>query len=83
MTRQQIDKGFKKLNFELFETKPRCNGPFPLKIVRKRELLLFAEVALNKILEAKKNKNYFDEKQYEKFYKFALSKHYARTSNKK
>jgi hypothetical protein len=53
MNKKQIEQEWKKLNFELLENKPKIDGPYPSDIVRRRELLLFAQVHLSNIIDAK------------------------------
>lgn len=56
MNKKQIEQEWEKLNFELLENKPKIDRPYSSDIVRRRELLLFAQVHLNNIIDAK-NKN--------------------------
>lgn len=52
MKKGQIEKEFKKINDELRNNKPNFT-PYPFNIIKKREFLLFAQVHLNNILDAK------------------------------
>jgi len=54
MNRRQINQEFKKITQEIHNRSKV--SPYPLEIVRKRELLLFAEAHLGNILEAKRKK---------------------------
>jgi hypothetical protein len=62
MNKKQVNEAFKKVKFDLIEHKP-IDKLYSAAIVQKRELLLFAQVHLGNILEAKMQKN----KQKEKF----------------
>lgn len=50
MNKKEIEEEYKKLNFELFENKPKIKSPYPPDIVKRRELLLLAQVHLNNIV---------------------------------
>lgn len=64
MTNKQIEKEWRRLNFEIFENKPKLiDKPYPPDVVKKRELLLFAQVHLSNISDAKLKKD----KCYERF----------------
>ena len=56
MTKKEIDQEFKNTTLELHKGLP-SDKPFPPDVVRRRELLLFAQVHLIKILDAKHNKD--------------------------
>ena len=51
MTKQQIQKEWKKLTLEIND-KPNINGYYPSDVIRMRELLLFAQVELARIEDA-------------------------------
>lgn len=68
MTSKQIEKEFKRIDHELIENRPNISGPYPDKIVKRRELLLLAQAALNNIIGAKQDKNMKKEKFYEEIY---------------
>lgn len=53
MNKKQIKKEWERLNYELLKSKPEIEGPYPSNIVRKRELLLFAQVHLSNIIDAR------------------------------
>ncbi|MFA5772578.1 MAG: hypothetical protein WC974_07600 [Thermoplasmata archaeon] len=57
MNKKQISQEWKKLKFEIFENKPKIDGPYPPDIVKRRELLLFAQVHLTNISDAKNKKD--------------------------
>lgn len=61
MNKKQIEQEWKKLEIELFENKPKIDGPYPTDIVKRRELLLYAQVHLANILDAKSRKDRWDE----------------------
>ncbi len=50
MNKKEIEEEYKKLSFELLENKPKIKPPYPPDIVKRRELLLLAQVHLNNIL---------------------------------
>ncbi len=61
MRRQQIEKEFKKKDGELRNSKPSFT-PYPFNIIKKREFLLFAQVHLNNIVDAKFKRDKWEEK---------------------
>jgi len=61
MNEKQIENEFKKINYELRVNKPDIT-PYPPDIVKRREFLLFAQVHLNNILDAKLNKDKWEER---------------------
>ncbi len=61
MNKKQIEQEFKKIDYEL-HNKPDIEAPYPPDVVKRREFLLFAQVHLNNILEAKLKKDKWDEK---------------------
>jgi len=77
MTKEQIEKEFKKIDFELRENKPNVIGAFPDEIVKRRELLLLAQVALNNIIGAKQAKNRKEEEFYEDIYQKIIGYYYS------
>lgn len=74
MNKKEIEEEFKKLNFELFQNKPKIKAPYPPDIVKRRELLLFAQVHLSNILDAKLKKDKwierFETEMYHKIMNF-------------
>lgn len=56
MTKKQIDQGFKKNDHEFRVNKP-ISTPYPPDIAKRREFLLFAQVHLANILDAKLKKD--------------------------
>ena len=69
MKRGQIEKEFRKIDDELRNNKPNFT-PYPFDIIKKREFLLFAQVHLSNILDAKfkrdKWKERFEVEMYNK-----------------
>jgi hypothetical protein len=62
MNRKQIKQEYQKIDFELFVNKPKTM-PYSSEDVKRRELLLFAQVHLANILDAKAKRH----KRAEKF----------------
>ena len=56
MTGKEIDREFKKIDYELRVNKPDI-APYPLDVVKRREYLLFAQVHLGNIIGAKMEKD--------------------------
>ena len=63
MTKQQLQKEWKRIIKEV-HNKPKCQSPYPIEVVRVRELLLYAEVILGEIETV--DKPAFYEELYEK-----------------
>lgn len=61
MKKEQIEKEFKKKDGELRNNKPSFT-PYPFNIIKKREFLLFAQVHLNNIVDAKFKRDKWEEK---------------------
>jgi len=87
MLKRQINRKNKKIKYELFVNKPDVT-PYPPETVKRRKLLLFAQIHLSKILEAKKNKNSPMEELHTKLYRIMMEHYYGwqeikkyRTSN--
>lgn len=68
MTRKEIDKEYELLDHELFNNRPIIS-PYPPDTVKRRELLLRAQVYLAEVLEAKMAKNRDVELYYEYQYR--------------
>lgn len=60
MNRKQTEQEFKKIDYELGENKLNF-APYPPDIIKRREFLLFAQVHLSNILDAKLRKDKWDE----------------------
>ena len=52
MNKKQIEQEFKKIDYEIRFNKPDF-APYPPDLVKRREYLLFAQVHLSNILDAK------------------------------
>ena len=61
MKEEQIEKEFKKIDGELRNNKPSFI-PYSFDIIKKREFLLFAQVHLNNIVDAKFKRDKWEEK---------------------
>ncbi len=77
MTKRQVMQEFKKLKYEIIENKPILKKPYPPSLVRKRELLLFAQVHLCNILEAKAVNDKIKEELNVKIYKSFMTLYYG------
>ncbi len=81
MNRKQIGQEWERLNHELFENRPEVNEPYPSDIIRRRELLLFAQVHLGNIMEAQ-NRNDKEKEDFEtEMYHITMSTYYNWDSN--
>lgn len=69
MNKKQIDREFKKINHELRINKPDFI-PYPPDLIKRREFLIFAQVHLSNVLDAKfkrdKNIEIFETEMYNK-----------------
>ena len=61
MKEEQIEKEFKKINGELRNNKPNFT-PYSFDTINKREFLLFAQVHLNNIVDAKLKRDKWEER---------------------
>ncbi len=61
MREKDIDNEFRKINYELRYNRPKV-VPHPPDIVKRREFLLFAQVHLCNILDAKLKKDRWQER---------------------
>jgi len=77
MNKKQIGQEWKKLKFELFENRPKIDGPYPQNIVKRREFLLFAQVHLNNILDAKLKKDIWNERFETEMYNKTMEIYYS------
>ena len=75
MTKKEIDREFKKIDYELRVNKPNFT-PYPPDLVKRREMLLFAQVHLSNVLEAKLKKDKWAEDFEENIYKAIMSNYY-------
>lgn len=76
MNEKQIAREWKRLNFEIFKNKPKTDKPYPINIVRRRELLLFAQVNLSKISYAQTKKDKLSERFETDLYKVIIKNYY-------
>ena len=60
MNEKQIEQAFKKIDYEIRFNKPDST-PYLPDLVKKREFLLFAQVHLSNILDAKSKKDKWNE----------------------
>lgn len=76
MNKRQIEQEWKRLDFELFENAPKTDKPYPPDVVKRRELLLFAQVHLAEIGWAQKCKDLGAEILHTIAYNLVMSKYY-------
>lgn len=77
MEKISLEREWKRLNFELFDNKPKIDGLYPLEIVKRRTLLLYAQVHLSEILRAKKCKDLWAERLHTEAYNRVMSEYYG------
>lgn len=70
MTDRNIEQQWEKLRFEILKNKPKLKWPYPPEIVRRRDLLVYAQVYFEKIMLAKQEQdeileNYYCEKYFD------------------
>ncbi len=75
MDKEQIEKEFKKIDDELRNNKPNFT-PYPFNIIKKREFLLFAQVHLSNILDAKSKEDKWDEEFETEMYNKVIEIYY-------
>jgi len=71
----QFNEEWKKLQYEIIYNKPQIDSPYPQEVVDKRELLLYAQVELEKAQTSYDNKNNNLCKFHSKLYSLIM-KHY-------
>jgi hypothetical protein len=76
MNRNQIEQEFQKIGNEIKYNKP-TNTPYPPDVIKRRELLLFAQVSLANMSDAKRKKDKQKEKLQEALYKTIMSNYYC------
>lgn len=76
MRREQIEKEFKKIDDELRNNKPNFT-PYSCDIIKKREFLLFAQVHLNNILDAKFKRDKWEERFEIEMYNKVMEIYYS------
>lgn len=82
MTKKQIEKEWKKLSFEIFENRPKTDKPYPSNVVKRRELLLYAQVHLSEISWAKRSKDLKTERLLTEAYNCVMEKYYEHEKQK-
>jgi hypothetical protein len=75
MNKEQIEQEYIKLKYEIFENKPKTNKPYPPDIVKRRRLLLYAQVHLEEISWAKKCKDSETERLHTEAYNLVMSQY--------
>jgi len=76
MNKRQIEQEWKRLDFELFENRPKTDKPYRPDVVRRRELLLYAQVHLAEISWAEKCKDIETERLQTEAYNLVMLKYY-------
>ncbi len=82
MTKKQLSKEWQKLDFELFENRPKTDKPYPPDVVKQREFLLFAQIHLSNILDAKSRTDKWDERFETQMYNKVMEIYYNCDKNK-
>ena len=77
MTRKEIELKFKKIGYELRVNKPD-SVPYLPNLVKRREFLLFAQVHLSNILNAKSKKHRWSERFGTEIYNKVMEIYYNR-----
>ena len=75
MNKKQIKQEFKKIDYELRFNKPAV-APYPPDVVKRREFLLFAQVHLSNILDAKSKKDRLSERFETEMYNKVMETYY-------
>jgi hypothetical protein len=81
MNKKQIELEFQKIDNEIKYNKP-IDIPYPPDIIKRIELLLFAQVSLANVLDARRKKDKQKEKLQEALYKTIMSNYYDWDINK-
>ncbi len=76
MRRTIPKREWKILDYELFENRPKTDKPYPPDVVKRRELLLYAQVHLSEIAWAQKCKDLETERLHTEAYNLVMSKYY-------
>ncbi len=82
MNRRQIEQEFKKIDHEFGVNKPDFT-PFPPDVIKRREFLLFAQVHLANILDAKLRRDKWDEEFEAEMYNRVMEIYYDWDKNKR
>jgi len=80
MEKEQIINEFRKIDHELRFNKPNFT-PYPHDLVKRREYLLFAQVHLSNILDAKSKKDKWDERFETEMYNKVMEIYYTWVKN--
>jgi len=75
MNRKQIEQEWEKLRSLSIKDRPQIDGHYPSDIVKRRELLLIAQVYLSNLINAKNKKNRSLEKLESKIYHKIISRY--------
>lgn len=75
MNKNQIEQEYIKLKHEIFENKPKTNKPYPPDIVKRKILLLYAQVHLAEISWATKCKDSETERLHTEAYNLVMSQY--------
>jgi len=81
MNKKQIEQEWGKLRLKIIENKLKIDGPYPPDIVGRRELLLFAQVYLCNILDAKSKEDKWAEGFEAEIYSKVLEIYYNGDKN--
>ncbi len=73
---KQLSKEWQKLNYEIYENRPKTDKPYPRDMVKRRELLIYAQVHLAEISWAKKCKDWETERLHTEAYNLVMQKYY-------
>ncbi len=76
MRKEQIEKEFKKIDGELRNNRPDFI-PYPFNIIKKREFLLFAQVHLSNIVDAKFKRDKWEERFEAEMYDKVMKIYYT------
>lgn len=76
MSKLNLKKEWERLTYKVHENKPKIDGPYPPAVVKRRELLLYAEVLLAQIAGARKEKDSLWEHIETANYKEVMSNYY-------
>ena len=75
MEKKQIEREFQKIDYELRVNKPD-SVPYLPDLIKRREFLLFAQVHLNNILDAKSKKDKWEERFETEMYNKVMKIYY-------
>ena len=76
MTKKQMVEEWKKIKFEIYENRPKTDEPYPSDIVKRRQLLLYAQVHLAEISWAKKCRDLETERLQTDLYNLVMQNYY-------